>query len=207
MSLTLSEAIALLEAPRSPDRRRAAKRLRDLADPSAGPALLAALDSERTDPRTWETQYQMAMALGATGTVAALPLLKEMATQSRDETMVDVGLGDAILRLDRREENDVTPLLWCASVARPDHLVDGALRAIAMLRLVPADSAIDAVLDIVEPRPRDHHLRFWVAAAAAGWSGERVRRFLEDAARSDRKDIADAARSSLAGRYQKYNPL
>lgn len=207
MKLSLAEAVALLGATRSTDRRRAAKRLRDLADPSAADALLASLDKERADPRTWETQYQMAMALGMTGVAGALPLIKEMATQSRYATMLDVGLGDAIVRLDRTEDNDITPVLWCVSAARSDGLMDGAFRAMAMLRMVPSETAIGQLLDVVEARPPDHFLRFWVVAAAAGWTGERVRRFLDAAVVSSRKDIAEAAASSLTGRYKHYSPL
>jgi hypothetical protein len=55
-----------LQSPHSPKRRSAAKKLRKLGDPVAGPALLEALKHELPDPRTWETQYQMIMALDVT---------------------------------------------------------------------------------------------------------------------------------------------
>src|SRR3984957_6504454 len=48
-----------LQSPHSPKRRSAAKKLRKLGDPVAGPVLLEALKRELPDIRTWETQYQM----------------------------------------------------------------------------------------------------------------------------------------------------
>ena len=52
----LDEAIALLDLPRSKKPESGAKRLRKLADHRAGKALLAALEKEVLDPRTWSAQ-------------------------------------------------------------------------------------------------------------------------------------------------------
>ncbi|MFD4766286.1 hypothetical protein [Streptomyces niveus] len=50
------DAIRQLQDRSSAKRRSAAKRLRKLGDPYAGPALLEALKNEVRDSRTWETQ-------------------------------------------------------------------------------------------------------------------------------------------------------
>ena len=71
-------AVALLGDKRSARRRLGAKRLRQQPDPTAGPALLAALRLEVRDPRTWETQYHRIMALAACGYTPALPVLEEL---------------------------------------------------------------------------------------------------------------------------------
>ena len=84
----------------SAKRRSAAKALRRMRAAEAGPALLAALEKEMADRRTWETQYQMAMALGACRHIEALPLLQRIATMDLDATMVLAGTGDAITRLE-----------------------------------------------------------------------------------------------------------
>jgi HEAT repeat protein len=65
MALTLEKALIQLSDRASAKRRSAAKRLGKLADETAGPALLHALQREIGDRRTWETQYEMIMALGA----------------------------------------------------------------------------------------------------------------------------------------------
>jgi len=206
MALMVEEAVDLLRHRTSTKRRQGAKRLRALADPACAGAVRLALEREVQDPRTWETQYQMIMALGVTGTRDDVPLLRRLVGEKRDTSMVNTALGDAIVRLDRDHEEDVTPVLWCWDQS-VDGLADGALRAVAMLRLHFSPEALDALLDRVEGEPEASHLRFWPAVAAAGWTGPRVEAFLRACAASSRDDIAAAATQSLEGRYMKVNPL
>jgi hypothetical protein len=206
VSLTAEEAVALLGHASSATRRRGAKRLRALAATDTAPALRAALAREVRDPRTWETQYQMIMALAMTGTSDDVPLLRSLAEQSRAATMVDVALADALVRLGREHEQDATPVFWCLDQPG-DLLADGALRAVAMLRLTFSDDVVEAILDRVEAEPAASPLRFWPAVAAAGWSGVRVEAFLHACAAGPREDVALVAKESLAGRYRKVNPL
>ncbi|WP_305815346.1 HEAT repeat domain-containing protein [Photobacterium leiognathi] len=68
MSTTdIQPLIEQLNNKASAKRRSAAKKLRKLKNKDAGPALLEALKNELKDKRTWETQYQMIMALGESG--------------------------------------------------------------------------------------------------------------------------------------------
>ncbi|MFD6327578.1 HEAT repeat domain-containing protein [Streptomyces sp. NPDC058442] len=204
--MTLDEAVVQLDDRSSAKRRTAAKRLRRLAAGSAGPSLLRALQREVRDLRTWETQYQMIMALGACDHRSAVPFLSDLAQRPLDATMVDVALGDSIVRLRGAEEGTSVPVRWCLDSGTP-MLADGALRAVAMLRSVPEPETVDYILDFLAPLQSHDGLRFWAAAAAAGWPGERVRAFLEGCAAGPRADVADAAASSLEGEYQTYRPL
>jgi hypothetical protein len=204
--LGLTEAISQLTDARSARRRGAAKRLRMLGDPAAGPALLHALQREILDPRTWETQYQMIMAVATCEHQPALALLRSLATEPLDATAIYVALGDGIVRLGREHPNDPTPVDWCLETGN-DMLADGALRAVAMLRLTLDAPAIDQILKHLSGRDPHDWLRFWPAAAAVGWSGDRVEQFLTECAASPREDIATAAKASLAGRYKTYRPL
>ncbi|MFE6905861.1 HEAT repeat domain-containing protein [Streptomyces erythrochromogenes] len=155
--------------------------------------------------RTWETQYQMVMALGACDHRPAVPLLSELAQRPLDATTVYFA-GDSLVRLRGADEDIAAPLRWCLDRGTP-MLADGALRALAVMRSVPERETIDFVLDFLAPlEPRDG-VRFWAAAAAAGWPGDRVRAFLETCARGPRLDVAHAAASSLEGRYQTYQLL
>ena len=79
-----------------------AKELRKLGDPTAGPALVEALHREVTDPRTWETQCQMIMALGHSGYRKGVLVLNMLAQVKFEATMVLVAIGDAFVRLGRR---------------------------------------------------------------------------------------------------------
>ncbi|MFF2148791.1 HEAT repeat domain-containing protein [Kitasatospora sp. NPDC058190] len=205
MVLTLDEAVEQLGHRLSPKRRSAATRLRRLADPVAGPPLLEALEREVHDSRTWETQYQMVMALGMCGHRPALGLLRDLARRPFEATMVYTALGDAIVRLSAPAATGDS-LRWCVDSGTP-MLADGALRAVAMQRLRLDTVTIDHVLDLLEPLDPHDGLRFWAAAAAAGWPGSRVTRFLYECAAGPRSDVASAAASSLQGKYQTYTPL
>nr|CAA9216330.1 hypothetical protein AVDCRST_MAG63-247 [uncultured Armatimonadetes bacterium] len=198
--------LELLNDRHSAKRRMGAKRLRKLKDPSAGPALLEALQKEVQDPRTWETQYQMVMALGECGYAPALPYLQELASHPFDATMVYVAIGDALVRLGREHENDASPVLRLMETGN-DTLIDGAFRAVAMLRMRPATEAVREILRFVTPRDSSDGLRFWIAAAAAGWEGEEVAKFLRACVKGARPDVREAAAASLQGKYLKWNPL
>jgi HEAT repeat protein len=203
---TIEQAIELLSNSRSPNRRMGAKRLRKLKDPSAGPALLIALQKEVQDPRTWETQYQMIMALGVCEYKPALPFLKELAGRAFEATMIYLALGDAIVRLAREQPDDPAPVLWALGTHN-DMVIDGAFRAVAMLRLRLNPTAIAAIIGYVRNRSLPDPLRFWVAAACAGWSGPEVEQFLEACTRSPRQDIKQAALAAQQRKYLRWNPL
>ncbi|MEW1547972.1 HEAT repeat domain-containing protein [Streptomyces tsukubensis] len=103
-ALTPDEALALLGHRLSPKRRSAARRLGRLADPVAGPALLEALEREVRNPRTWETQYEIVMALGTCGHRPGLDVLRELARRPFDADAVYAALGYSIVRLSTTED-------------------------------------------------------------------------------------------------------
>lgn len=207
MQTATQDIISQLAAPQSPKRRGAAKRLRRLRAREAGPALLAALVKEVNDPRTWETQYQLVMAIGECGHVAALPALERLTATTFEATMVYVALGDAIVRLSHTHEHDAGPVLSILRNSKNTMLMDGALRAMAMLRMVPDAKTIREILAFVRPLAPADPLRFWVAAAAPGWKHPDVDGFLADCEVSGREDIVEAANLARIGKYKKWSPL
>ncbi|MGW1759311.1 HEAT repeat domain-containing protein [Streptomyces mirabilis] len=196
MALTLEKAIIQLSDRASAKRRSAAKRLGKLADETAGPALLHALQREIGDRRTWETQYEMIMALGACGYRTAVGFLAELAQEPTDATALHLALGDSIVRLRSPQEGFAAPLEWCLDRGDPS-LVDGALRAVAALCAVLDAGTVDRILDFLDPLDPYDGLRYWAAVAATEWPGDRVRTFLESCAAGPRADVADAAATSL----------
>ena len=205
-TVSFSAAAGLLKNPQSSQRRSAAKRLRKLRDPRAGPALLTALKKELQDPRTWETQYQMIMALGESNYREALPFLQELAGRSFEATMVYVAIGDAIVRLGRSAEHDAGPVIELMRSGN-SMLADGAFRAMAMLRIKPDPHPIHVIIDFVSSFPREDPLRFWVAAAAPGWKEPKVESFLRECSTSARNDLREAAVDALAGKYRAWKSL
>jgi hypothetical protein len=203
---SLIEDVQLLQHPRSPKRRSAAKRLRKLRDPSAGPALLEALKREVTDPRTWETQYQMIMALGECKYLPALSYLKELADRSFEATMVYVALGDALVRLQFTPEQEAVAVTEVMDTGN-EMLIDGAFRAMAMLRMVPRTKEIREILSFASALPPDSGLRFWPLVATAGWKGDTVEAFIDGCAKSNRVDLREAAEQARTGKYGNWRPL
>jgi HEAT repeat protein len=200
------QAIAQLGDRASAKRRSAAKHLRRLADPGAGPALLAALEAELKDERTWETQYQMIMALGICGFREAAPFIEELSRRPLKATMVYMAIGDALVRLSRAHEHDASKAVEMLSSGN-DSLIDGAIQAVAMLRMKPSEAEIDAILRFARALDLEDRFRLCPAVAAAGWRGELRDLFLAECARSPDKALRDAAEHSMQGRYRILNPL
>lgn len=205
MSAALEPTVRELRAKQSPKRRAVAKKLRKLADPAAGPYLVDALINEIKDPRTWETQYQMVMALAECRHVEAKPLIAELSHRNFEATMVYLALGDALVRLSPGHEVEV--VITLIDEARHRMLIDGALRALAMLRLVPSEPAIQRILDYAAPLPIDDGNRFWIIAACPGWPAKLTQSFLTDCARTDRTDFQEALELAKRGRYKTWRPL
>lgn len=97
----IATLITQLRDSKSPKRRSAAKALRRSKAKQSGPALLEALEREMADPRTWETQFEMALALGECGSADALPLLERISGMDLKATTVLMGVGNAITRIEQ----------------------------------------------------------------------------------------------------------
>ena len=206
MALSFDEAIDQLSDRSSAKRRQAAKRLRVLCDDAAGPALYEAIQAEVRDPRTWETQYQMIMALGACNYSPAAELLVELASKQDGYRMVGVAVGDALTRIEWETSKTLAVVErsmtdWSTAVA------DGAFRALAMLHIVPSDELVERVIAFAKKTPSHDPLRYWVVAAAAGWESPSTNRFLRSCKRSINSELAELAKTSLAGTYVRHSIL
>jgi len=198
--------VAQLGDKKSAKRRSAAKKLRKLQDVDAGRFLLAALETELKDVRTWETQYQMIMAIGECGYKPALPFLNQLAKQNFESTMVYVAIGDAIVRLSIENERDTTSIFEIIDTGNA-MLIDGALRAMAMLKMVPIDSHIEKIIGYFVKKELNEGIHFWVVAAAPGWSGTKVEEYLDYCAKSSREEITIAIALARKKKYKKWSPL
>ncbi len=201
------EALRLLEHPQSPKRRSAARRLRKMALKDAGPALLAALQKEVLDTRTWETQYQLIMALGACEFVEAEPCLQELAKRKFEATMIYCGLGDALVRLAHSRDGSVENTVDALLRSKNPMLIEGGLVAVAMLRLVIGQRLQLRLLRHVRTTLPDDFVRVWFAIAAAGWESPQVSMFLEECVHSDSDQLRRAATAAVKGEYFRLRPL
>jgi PBS lyase HEAT-like repeat len=217
LDLKMNAAIALLSHSLSAKRRSGAKQLRKLGDPRAGVALLEALKKEIKDVRTWETQYQMIMAIGECDVKAALPYLHELAAQHFEATMVYTALGDALLRLSRKVQDDADIVMDFIAGGNPS-LICGSLQAVAMLRMVPSQTIIAKMIDYaLAAYAKTAHIKtgsdwsiVWTLRAAPGWQGPQVDQFLKSCADitfQQNQQIHSATQLALAKKYDKWSPL
>ena len=148
----------------------------------------------------------MVMAIGECNYREALPFLKEFAATRLDATMIYTGLGDALVRLQIQSLNDGDPIIEVIESGNR-MLINGAFRAMAMLKMVPSTGSIEKMLQFVSKNSYEHDSRFWVLAAAPGWTGDKVAKFVTKCSHASRPDVREAAKLALVGTYGKWSPL
>jgi hypothetical protein len=205
-----AQDIDLLTHSRSPKRRAAAKRLRKLGDPAAGPALLAALQQELKDDRTWETQYQMIMAIGHSRYKQALPFIESLVSRGL-EPMVDIAIGDTILRLSRKHDKDADAAVRLLDAGNPN-ITEGAIQSIAMLRMIPEQPAMQRLIDCgLSLKLGDHDWTvIWLLRAVPGWPEEITKPLLDKWATVtslQQQHIQRAVDLARKRKYHKWSPL
>ena len=165
-----------------------------------------ALVHEVRDERTWETQYQMVMALAECRYMPALGWLGDFAATLADPSMLGVGVGDAVLRLGILAGDTDATVRWAMATCNTS-LADGAFRALAVTGTVPGADVVHEVLAYLAPLEARDGRRFWVATAAVDWEGEPVKDALRAWSSLPRPDVADAAQASLNGKHRRHKPL
>lgn len=211
----LAEAVELLRNPKALKRESGAKRLRKLGLPEAGSAVFEALQRELKDKRTWSAKYHLIVTLGVLKHLPALPLLWELAGQEMEATILYLAMGDALMRL--LLSNGVSPAEAWAKIltTRRPMLFDGALRATALLKLVPDTETICSMLLVAEKPefveqvhgyPGDPSgIHYWAAVASAGWPQELTREFFISCQNIDSTSLKHATELALKRKYVKWD--
>lgn len=204
----IPQLIEQLSNKSSPKRRAAAKKLRRLKAKEAGSALLAALENELKNKRTWETQYQMIMALGESGYTESLGFLTQLAKQESEATMVYMAIGDAVTRLTYQKEGNINFVIDLLN-SKPEQplFIDGLIRAIAIAKLAPPQDNIDKLILYGNKSDIGDNHKAWIATAAAGWSGDKVINFLNNCLNSKNEQLKKAAQAALAKKYINWSIL
>ena len=211
----LAEAVELLRNPKALKRESGAKRLRKLGLSEAGNVVLEALQRELKDKRTWSAKYHLIVTLGVLKHLPAIPLLWELAAQEIEATILYLALGDALMRL--LLSDGVTPAEAWVAILRTQRpmLFDGALRATALLKLVPDAETICSMLVVadkpefaqqVHGYPGDPSgIRYWAAVASAGWPQDLTREFLASCQDINHVGLRHAAELAQKRKYVKWD--
>ena len=135
-----------------------------------------------------------------------LTFLHELADNQTSTPMVNIAVGDAITKLEYLKSGNLEKVrYWLTN--RNNELLEGALRAIAMNKIVPESHDISALIDYCFSS-KDEGLVFWLAAACPGWPLNLTKPFLEFClANSATDDIKKAAEAALLSKYLKWRPL
>jgi hypothetical protein len=205
----VTEILDRLRSTRSAHRRSAARAigregLKELAE-----ALHEAYLSERKDPRTWETQYEMVLALGLVGHAPALPDIEPIVRANAPQDMITYGAAQTYVRLRRASLEDAGPSLELLEWGGGS-VVDGCLNPLGYDRMMPDAPSIRALIR----GAWDLHLhpdragivglcdpRSGLAAACAGWDPELTRGFLEHCIATGDEPLRRVAEAALEGRY------
>lgn len=146
----------------------------------------------------------MIMALGECGYTEALTFLEELSKCHFEATMIYVAIGDVMMRLSWTSKNEISPVAIFLT-PRNLHLVEGTLRAMAILHIVPCETDIREIVEFVEKTDPenlpDNRLWFWAAVAAAGWNTVDSKSFLRKCIVTQIENLTEAAIAATRGEY------
>lgn len=140
-----------LVSSKSAKRRSAAKKIGKYQIISMKDDLLEAYVKERQDVRTWETQAVMITALGKVDHKAALPYLQEIIDQNKAFDAITGFAALAYIRLTRKNANDMETVIDFMTIGNTS-VFDGAVMALAYDDIIPTESEMKKVIEILNAR-------------------------------------------------------
>jgi hypothetical protein len=197
----MRDEIDLLNHPRSNKRKSAAKKLRIHHLKEACESLLDSLKLELKNKNTWETQYQMVMAIGESQCDSAKKELYHLLNNNTMEPMVKLAFADAITRI----ENNSGFLTFALNLKDID-LIQGALRGMTFKKIPLPNQILDELINFTLSF-KDNLTCFWIAASAPNCESMKLKSLLEEWSFSTNKDLSKAATESLKNKYVKWSIL
>ena len=152
--LTEEEILSIkkdLISSKSAKRRSAAKKIGKYHIISMRNELLEAYIKERQDVRTWETQAVMITALGKVDHKAAVPYLQEIIDRNKEFDAITADAALAYIRLTRKNPNDMETIINFMTIGNAS-VFDGAVMALAYDDIVPTESEMKKVIEILNMR-------------------------------------------------------
>lgn len=196
-----TQLIAGLKDAKSSIRRKSAQKLRKLESNEVCDYLKEAL-LEEIGKKTWETQYQMVMAIGESQCIDCRESLYQILQSVSIEPMVKMAISDAITRI----ENSTAFLIKTISTSNDIDHIEGALRAIVILKLPLPEHIIIYLTNLIEPL-QNRDTKFWLAAGAVTWKSTFLKGYLHKWENSKNIHLANASKNSLENKTTKFSIL
>ena len=129
----------------SSNRRKAAKIIQKYNIVELGDSLFRAYQKEKLDKRTWETQMEMINALGKINFEPALSIWEEIIAKNKRLDAITSAASLAYVRLMRRNENDISPVLILMKNGDLSVLY-GAMEALNKDSMIPSKKDIKVLI-------------------------------------------------------------
>ena len=210
--MTIENIESKLQSPKSDDRRRAAKEIGKAKLTDLGDALYKAYLVEVTDKRTWETQFEMVLALGLIDYRIALEQIEKLVRENKPYDMITRAAAHSYVRLKRHSINDASPALELLQFGGLS-TVDGCLNPLGYDKMLPDVIQIKELIrlgwDLHKHKDRlgrergYSDPRYGLAAACAGWDNQLTKGFLEHCIKTGDTPVKYVAENSLKGKYVK----
>jgi hypothetical protein len=185
--MTIEQIKISISSTKSGDRRKAAKEIGKQKLTVLADILLAAYLEEIKNPKTWETQVEMILALGIINHKAALPYIEKIVRLNNPHSMITYSAAQSYVRLKRNSINDASPVIELLKFGGLS-LDDGALNPLAYDKMIPKEEEINELIklgwDLHKHKDRIGKEagycdpRYGLAAACAGWDKKLTIKFL-----------------------------
>lgn len=221
--MDLENIIKNLNSAKTVDRKRAAKDITKYKTVELGEALYEKYLIEKLDKRTWETQCEMILALGAVDFKKAIYEIEQIVRANLAHDMITSVSAMVYVQLKRKSINDGNPVLELLEFGSIS-VISGALKALAVDQMKPNRDEIQQILlhckDLNKHPDRIGYeygiidCRLYLAIACANWDIELTKNFLnhciDTAYDLDRfgksfinQNLIDVCKNSLAGKFSK----
>lgn len=203
----MNEIKGMLSSKKAGEIRKAAKLLQKQLQPELETQTHEAWLHERSRKNSWENQVELIKAIGHNRFKSSLAILEEIADRNIEYDMITIVAATAVVRIKRKDLSDVTELKIRMKEMKYS-LGLGLLDALGYDRMMPEQEDISIIIEhcwnfggsrekgYVDPR-------YGLAAACAGWKGEKVKSFLNHCINTGDVPLIHVAENALKGKYIK----
>jgi hypothetical protein len=145
----------------------------------------------------------MIMALGQCGYSPALAFLREQAGLEHKATMVTIGLGCALTRLETLDgdQSRLDQVIAQILNSGKHHLIKGMMVAVGLWSLRPSAAIAERIIRFASKLASNESLfHVFVCSAAHAWTGSSVKKYLDSCVRNQRYPANEAAKMALVGK-------